>query len=265
MYPNPEPPVYIRWYWRSVGEEWRVDQYRYQYFEEYIRPYMSLQHWIDPSFFFFAICIAILISLIRFLYSKFLTKVALRFVKDKSQKNIHRFVESVVKASYYGFVWYLELYVLWSQPYFWDMTKLMSREMFLTLTQVPPDILLVYYVQMGWYLQSLFSHFYLDSKKEDHLIMLAHHLLTVTLIFGSLKVSFFLLFVNHFFIFTFTFHFFSNLILYSHQFHNILPQQLSIFSSNFYHHLSPHSVFFRSDIMNMAFSSFFQWIYVMFS
>ena len=50
---------------------------------------------------------------------------------------------------------------------------------------VPFDIKLMYFVQCGFYLHSIYGTLYMDYKRKDFYAMLIHHVLTMTLIFVS--------------------------------------------------------------------------------
>jgi hypothetical protein len=50
---------------------------------------------------------------------------------------------------------------------------------------VPLDIKIMYFVQCGFYLHSIYGTLYMDYKRKDFYVMLLHHVLTMTLIFVS--------------------------------------------------------------------------------
>jgi ceramide synthetase len=50
---------------------------------------------------------------------------------------------------------------------------------------VPFDIKLMYFVQCGFYLHSMYATLYMDYKRKDFYVMILHHVLTMTLIFVS--------------------------------------------------------------------------------
>jgi len=50
---------------------------------------------------------------------------------------------------------------------------------------VPFDIRLMYFVQCGFYLHSVYGTLYMDYKRKDFFAMLLHHVLTMVLIFVS--------------------------------------------------------------------------------
>lgn len=44
----------------------------------------------------------------------------------------------------------------------------------------------VYVLQMGWYVHCTYAHVFLDKRKRDFWQMLAHHIVTLLLLFGSM-------------------------------------------------------------------------------
>jgi hypothetical protein len=86
---------------------------------------------------------------------------------------------------YYGVAWGISLYVLWSKDYFWDYREILNEHARIYLYDVPNDVMFIYSMQLGWYILSLFTHFLLDSKKSDDALMVAHHVLTILLIYLS--------------------------------------------------------------------------------
>ncbi len=50
---------------------------------------------------------------------------------------------------------------------------------------VPFDIKLMYFVQCGFYLHSIYGTLYMDYKRKDFYVMLLHHVLTMILILVS--------------------------------------------------------------------------------
>lgn len=50
---------------------------------------------------------------------------------------------------------------------------------------IPFDITMMYFVQCGFYLHSIYGTLYMDYKRKDFYAMLIHHVLTMALIFVS--------------------------------------------------------------------------------
>ncbi len=187
------PPFFVRLYWSLWGEEWRVDSLHPtgKQFPDYPRPYLHLDHWLDYELVAASVGVAVLLGVLRLSLSHLLIRPFARLaVKEKEEVNFVRFTESVVKILYYGTSWALSLYTLWGKPYFWDLSRLMDTEKMFSLAVVPDDLLLVYRVQLGWYIQSLVTHYTLDTQKADDLVMVFHHVLTIVLMFTSIKVGY---------------------------------------------------------------------------
>eukprot|EP00211_Chloroparvula_japonica_P007171 CAMPEP_0119126674 /NCGR_PEP_ID=MMETSP1310-20130426/5506_1 /TAXON_ID=464262 /ORGANISM="Genus nov. species nov., Strain RCC2339" /LENGTH=325 /DNA_ID=CAMNT_0007116845 /DNA_START=186 /DNA_END=1163 /DNA_ORIENTATION=- len=190
-----EPPYHIRLYFRFIGEEWRVDNLNPSGFEvpPYDSPFFDLGHWENKviPFVLKGLLVGILITIARFLFEKFISMpLGHNVVKDR--KDVPKFVESVTKMSYYLCAWLAAFYVLIHQPYWTDgYHQVLSVYRVYHLGEIPEDIEWVYLMSLGWYLHNMYSFFFVDSKKKDDAIMLAHHVVTVTLITLSYAVGYF--------------------------------------------------------------------------
>jgi isoprenylcysteine carboxyl methyltransferase (ICMT) family protein YpbQ len=47
-----------------------------------------------------------------------------------------------------------------------------------------------YSLQIGWYLHGVYTHFFLDTKKSDFAVMIVHHVVTLTLLYGAYVVGY---------------------------------------------------------------------------
>jgi ceramide synthetase len=48
--------------------------------------------------------------------------------------------------------------------------------------EVPMDIKILYFVETGFYLHSIYATIYMDEKRKDFVIMLMHHIATIALL-----------------------------------------------------------------------------------
>jgi ceramide synthetase len=55
---------------------------------------------------------------------------------------------------------------------------------------VPDDAKLLYFMEGGFYLHSIYATCYMDSIRNDFAVMLAHHVITLSLIFISYSTGF---------------------------------------------------------------------------
>jgi ceramide synthetase len=67
--------------------------------------------------------------------------------------------------------------------------------------KVPSDIRILYFIECGFYLHSIYATLYMDVKRKDNFVMLLHHVLTMTLITVSYatryhKIGLLVLFVH---------------------------------------------------------------------
>ena len=47
---------------------------------------------------------------------------------------------------------------------------------------VQEDIKLLYFIECGFYLHSIYATLYMDTVRKDFMVMIIHHVLTMTLI-----------------------------------------------------------------------------------
>jgi ceramide synthetase len=132
---------------------------------------------------YYIVYIAILITLIRYLFEKLICKPFVDWL-ELTPINKKKFPESAWKCLFYTCTWTFNFYLLnyrynyFQQPYLiWDDWS--------SGMNVPFDIKLMYFVQCGFYLHSIYGTLYMDYKRKDFYAMLIHHILTMTLIFVS--------------------------------------------------------------------------------
>ncbi|CAF0790641.1 unnamed protein product [Adineta steineri] len=148
---------------------------------------------------YYIIYIAIAITFLRYFFEKFVCKPLVNWL-DLTPLNKHKFPESAWKCLFYTCTWVFNVYLLhyrynyFHQPYLiWDDWA--------PGMNVPFDIEVMYFVQCGFYLHSIYGTLYMDYKRKDFYAMLLHHVLTMTLIFVSYatryhKVGLLVLFVH---------------------------------------------------------------------
>jgi len=54
-----------------------------------------------------------------------------------------------------------------------------------------PEISFYYSAQIGWYVHGVYTHLFLDTKKSDFAIMIVHHVVTLSLLYGAFVVGYF--------------------------------------------------------------------------
>lgn len=148
---------------------------------------------------YYIVYIAIVITIIRYLFERFICKPSVDWL-ELTSLNKKKFPESAWKCLFYTSTWTFNVYLLnyrynyFHHPYLiWDDWA--------SGMHVPFDIKIMYFVQCGFYLHSIYGTLYMDYKRKDFYAMLIHHVLTMTLIFVSYatryhKVGLLVLFVH---------------------------------------------------------------------
>ncbi|GFS55834.1 ceramide synthase 1 [Nephila pilipes] len=91
--------------------------------------------------------------------------------------------ESAWKFTYYLCAWSYALYVVILSGNYMFFQKPSTVWENWSLTESPPlDIYIMYMAQCGFYVHSLYATMFLDTWRKDSLVMMIHHVLTVTLI-----------------------------------------------------------------------------------
>lgn len=97
-----------------------------------------------------------------------------------------KFPESAWKCFVYSLQWgYLCNLLVFSgkYDYFTESTKIWDD--WVLGMEVPWDITLIYYIECGFYLHSIYGTLFMDEKRKDFIVMLVHHVLTIVLIVVS--------------------------------------------------------------------------------
>jgi ceramide synthetase len=122
-----------------------------------------------------------------------------------SKLNQKRYSESLWKGLFYTFTWFYCLYLLkyrynyFDEPYFiWDgkLNLHLKKKKFIFVCNldwssgmiIPFDIKLIYIIECGFYIHSIYATCYMDHKRKDFFIMIIHHIVTITLIAVSYAI-----------------------------------------------------------------------------
>lgn len=98
-----------------------------------------------------------------------------------------RVAETAFRFTFYLFAWAAGLYVLRSQPQFYDITECWRNWPHHDLSS---SVWWYYIVETGFYWSLLFSTFALDVRRSDYLQMMLHHLVTIVLLSMGYTVNF---------------------------------------------------------------------------
>merc|ERR1711879_281128 len=97
--------------------------------------------------------------------------------------------EAIMQVGFYTWGWSYNAAYLLKQDWFW-------HPMVTFLDNFPRqaneyEIGFYYSLQIGWYLHGVYTHFFLDTKKSDFAVMIGHHVVTLTLLYGAYVVGYF--------------------------------------------------------------------------
>ncbi|CAF2546525.1 unnamed protein product [Rotaria sp. Silwood2] len=166
----------ISWYYRPCM--WHDYMFPRSFFEEFTRHFYFT---INQAF--YIVYIAIFITILRYLFENFICKPFVNWLGLKAIDK-KKFPESAWKCFFYTLTWSYSVYLLhycysyFHEPYLiWDD--------WLPGMNVPFDIKLMYFIQCGFYLHSVYGTLYMDYKRKDFYVMLLHHVVTMALIFVS--------------------------------------------------------------------------------
>ncbi|CAF0791647.1 unnamed protein product [Rotaria sordida] len=195
-------PTYID----LIKDIWNVISWYYapRMWKNYIFPESFINEiarhiYVSLNLVYYVIYIAIGITLLRYSFERFICKPLVNWL-ELTPINKKKYPESIWKTVFYTFTWSFNLYLLtyrydyFHQPYLiWDD--------WIPGMDIPFDIQLMYFIQCGFYLHSVYATIYMDYKRKDYYAMLLHHVLTMALISVSYatryhKVGLLVLFVH---------------------------------------------------------------------
>jgi len=97
-----------------------------------------------------------------------------------------KFSESFWKTIVYAILWtYVADLLIFSGKYDYFIHPENIWDDWTLGMPIPDDITLIYFVECGFYLHSIYGTIYMDEKRKDFFVMLLHHVLTMTLIIVS--------------------------------------------------------------------------------
>lgn len=162
-------------------EQW----HNYTFPAGFIQDFKKYYHF-NTNDYFLILYIAIASTLIRYLFELYLCKPIINYMKLDDKSSRAKFPESAWKFLIYGILWGYCCYLLiFSGKYdFFSKPWLIWEDWQLGM-QVPFDIRLLYLVECGFYLHSIYATICMDTWRKDSIVMLIHHVLTMTLILVS--------------------------------------------------------------------------------
>jgi len=142
---------------------------------------------IAVPFMFHCIIVAVLITLLRFLFDPVMLRLA-EWIEILPNDKI-RFQENCWQCLYYILSWtFVASYVLRSDFYY---DTLFIFEGDFPNQPLPPVVYAIYLLNIGWYLHGLYGLFTgLEVVKKDFVELLIHHIITISLLYFSMMVGY---------------------------------------------------------------------------
>jgi hypothetical protein len=139
---------------------------------------------------------------------------SIRYGFNKFSNMSNKLKESLIKCLYYYLTFSACRHLLLEEGIWYDTKNCWTNVL---EGQVRSERVSAYYIfELSWYLSELFCHFLIDSRKKDHLVMILHHLVTISLISGS---------------YLFGYHRIGLLVLYCHNMNDIFLEGAKCFRS----------------------------------
>ncbi|GIY74932.1 ceramide synthase 1 [Caerostris extrusa] len=130
----------------------------------------------------FVILLSIIWTILRYLATEGIFKPLAHYYR-LTPTNQAKMPESAWKFVYYLCAWCYALYVVILSGNYKFFQKPSTVWDDWSLNKPPPtDLYLMYMAQCGFYVHSLYATLFLDTWRKDSLVMMIHHVLTVTLI-----------------------------------------------------------------------------------
>jgi hypothetical protein len=157
--------------------------------------------------------LAFLFVLFRYMFQKFFRQT--RFLNDTYTKDISKkFSESLYKLLYYSLTFYGICYILVYEETIWPNIQDCWKNVFEGQTR--SLIVSGYYIfELSFYISELTCISWLETKRKDHMVLLIHHIATITLIGIS---------------YVYGFHRIGILVLYSHNINDIFLEAAKLFN-----------------------------------
>jgi ceramide synthetase len=142
----------------------------------------------DSAFYLRMVGFAVFFTFLRLAVARWVVKPLGKPLNLKAS-NYTKLEEAIMQVGFYTWGWAYNASYLLRQDWFWypivaflDNFPRQTNE---------PEISFYYSLQIGWYLHGVYTHFFLDTKKSDFAIMIVHHVVTLSLLYGAYTVGYF--------------------------------------------------------------------------
>jgi len=146
------------------------------------RMYPRDSYWAERDFYNTLVAFAIFFTVFRFALTRLVVMPLGRRLALK-RTNFAKLEEAIMQVGFYSVSWGYNAHFLYHQEWFWNPI-LCFLDNFPRQT-IEPEISFYYAMQTGWYLHGVYTHFFLDTKKSDFLLMLLHHAITLALLYAA--------------------------------------------------------------------------------
>jgi ceramide synthetase len=142
----------------------------------------------DSAFYLRMVGFAVFFTFLRLAVARWVVKPLGKPLNLKAS-NYTKLEEAIMQVGFYTWGWAYNAAFLVKQDWFWN-------PIICFLDNFPrqanePEISFYYSLQIGWYLHGVYTHFFLDTKKSDFAIMIVHHVVTLSLLYGAFVVGYF--------------------------------------------------------------------------
>ncbi|KXJ13604.1 ceramide synthase 1 [Exaiptasia diaphana] len=140
------------------------------------------------------IALGVAFTLARYVATAFIFKPLALYFKF-IPKDVTKFPESAWKVFYYFSCYMYCCYILYCGKYsfiedpdsVWTEMKIAGLA---SKVEIPSDIYILYVIQTGFYLHSIYATFFMDKWRKDSIVMILHHVLTICLLAFSFAIRY---------------------------------------------------------------------------
>jgi ceramide synthetase len=145
-------------------------------------------HIADAAFYYRVIGFAVFFTLMRLAVKRYLVQPLEKPLLIAKAKSI-KLEEAIMQVCFYTWSVGYNLTFSTKQDWFWHPI-ICFLDAF-PRSVLEPEISFFYSAQIGWYLHGVYTHFFLDTKKSDFAIMIVHHVVTLSLLYGAFIYGYF--------------------------------------------------------------------------
>jgi ceramide synthetase len=154
--------------------------------------YYSIIHrdsWFaDSTFYLRVFGFAVFFILLRLAVARWVVKPLGKPLNLKAT-NYTKLEEAIMQVGFYTWGWCYNTAFLVKQDWFWHPILTFLDNF--PRQAIEPEISFYYSLQIGWYLHGVYTHFFLDTRKSDFAVMIVHHVVTLSLLYGAFVGGYF--------------------------------------------------------------------------